>query len=148
MRSFCLVFLFYRLYNPLRQSSWIRYPIPSSMLPIRSRWTVHGLSKRLLFYSVTAEMVIFSAMCVQLLCIGFYNPETPKSGLVSIPFPCSYFSITHLPSVSLVLWTIFPLCFIAHGLFSEEESQFYSHHSFGMAAMAHSVTVMVFFIPL
>jgi hypothetical protein len=110
---------------------------------------MHGLSKRLLFYSVPAEMVIFSATCVQFLWIGFYNPETPKSGLVSIPFPCGYFSITHLPSVRSVLWTIFPLCFIAHGLFSdEEESQFYSHHSFGIAAMAHSVTGMVFFIPL
>jgi hypothetical protein len=85
---------------------------------------------------------------VQFLCIGFYNPETPKSSLVSIPFPCGYFSITCLASVSSVLRTIFPLCFIAHGLFSEEESQFYSHHTFGIVAMAHSVTVMVFFIPL
>jgi hypothetical protein len=118
------------------------------MLPIRSRWTVHGLSKRLLFYSVTAEMVIFSAMCVQFLCIGFDRPETPKSGLVSIPFPRSYVYITRLSSVSSVLRTISPLCFLAHGLFSEEESQIYSHHFFGMATMAHPVTVTVLFIPL
>jgi hypothetical protein len=110
---------------------------------------MHGLSKRLSFYSVSAEMVIFSAMCIQFLWIGFYNPETSKSGLVSIPFPGGYFSITRLPSVRSVLWTIFPLCFVAPGLFSpEEESQFSSHHSFGIAAMAHSVTGTVFFIPL
>jgi hypothetical protein len=118
------------------------------MLPIRSRWTVHGLSKRLLFYSVTAEMVIFSATCVQFLCIGFDHPETPKSSLVSIPFPHSYFSITRLSSVSSVLWTISPLRFLAHGLFSEAESQIYSHHFFGMATMAHPVTVTVLFVPL